>query len=523
MDLKMTKWMKLLEDRYYNGISNVFILSGNTMDYAVPGVAMLDYIVDRLDKMGFQDIATYDKADGLRYKKGTRIDSALDDWSLMVEQIKKQDRKKAYIIQYPELAIPNIPVSYMTETVQLMVITLHKVISSVEFLNSENIIILITDSEYSINEKFINSSSRSCSIKIELPNEAERIDMINYLKETSDVRMKEEVATGQFARLTAGLSRFNIEDIFLQAESQGCLSKEIILNKKEELMMKEYGDIIELFESEGYSFDDFAGQEHLKAYHREAIIQPMLEGDLASIPKGILYSGPPGTGKSYFARCVAGEANMTSVLLNISKLLDKYVGESEKKFEKLFMCLTALAPVIVFVDEIDQVFSRGDNDSVSVTKNIFGMFLQFLSEPSHRGKILWIGATNYPNKMDEALKRTGRFDKKIPFLPPNKTERIEIFKIHLKKTGHKLNLTDKDYIELADKTDKYTPAEIEGVVVKALEVAKRKKMSEINIDTMLYAVDCIITAQNSKIDEMIEIAIDECNDREFLPKEYRRR
>lgn len=523
MDLKLTNWMKVLEDKYHNGISNVFVLSGNSMDYAIPGVPMLDYIVGRLDKLGFQDIATYDKADGLRYMKGRRMASDLDDWSLMVGQIKKQDNKSAYIIQYPELAIPNMPVSYMSETVQIMLITLHKAISSVEFLNSENVIILITDSEYSINEKFVNSSSRSISIKIDLPNELERIEMINYLKETSDVRIKEEVTTKQFARLTAGLSRFNIEDIFLQAESQGYLSKQTILTKKEELMIKEYGDIIELFESEGYSFDNFAGQEHLKSYHREAIIQPMLEGDLASIPKGVLYSGPPGTGKSYFARCVAGEANMTSVLLKISKLLDKYVGESEKKFEKLFMCLTALAPVIVFVDEIDQAFGRGDNESVSVTKNIFGMFLQFLSEPSHRGKILWIGATNYPNKMDEALKRTGRFDKKIPFLPPNKEERIEIFKIHLNKVGYKISLTDEDYRELANKTEKYTPAEIEGIVVKALEVAKRKKLKEIGMETMCYAIDCIITAQNSKIDEMIEIAINECNDREFLPQEYRRR
>jgi len=164
---------------------------------------------------------------------------------------------------------------------------------------------------------------------------------------------------------------------------------------------------------------------------------------------------------------------------------------------------------------------RGENDTNAVSRNLFGMFLAFLSEPSHRGKILWLGATNYPNKMDEALKRAGRFDKKIPFLPPTKEERINVFDIHLNKNGYPYEVKNKE--ALGALTEGYTQAEIENVVVKALEVAHRKKLPVITDDTLTYAIDCMITSKNERITEMTNIALDECNDKEFLPTHYKQK
>ena len=143
--------------------------------------------------------------------------------------------------------------------------------------------------------------------------------------------------------------------------------------------------------------------------------------------------------------------------------------------------------------------------------------LSVLSEPKHRGQIIWIGAANYPNKIDEALKRTGRFDKKIPFLPPNKEDRIKVMKIHLNKLKVKNNILESDYEELAKKTIDYTQAEIEGIVVKALELSVRNNREEIIFEDFKNAVNFIIRTENEKIKEMIDIAIKECNDLEFLP------
>ena len=325
----------------------------------------------------------------------------------------------------------------------------------------------------------------------------------------------------QFANMTAGLSRIQIEDIYLNAESKGVLNKKDILAKKQEFISKEYGDVLELLESDGLTFKDFAGQDHVKEYCKEMIIDPMTSGELDLVPKGVLLMGPPGTGKSYFAKCLAGEASATAVLLKMDKIKSKWVGESEGKLAKVFMGLKALAPVIVFLDELDQSFHRSTSESQSVDRNQFGMMLQFLSEPENRGKIVWLGAANYPNKVDEALKRPGRFDKKIPFLPPTTDEIKEIFGVHLAYSKFPVTILDTEMEMLSNTLDGYTPAEIEAVVLKAKELARRKKLESIDFSLLKLAAEYTLSTQNEKIKEMADIAIKECSDREFLPERYR--
>jgi transitional endoplasmic reticulum ATPase len=524
------KWMELLKEKYFSGISNVFLIAGNIGDYAIPGKLFMDYLIQELAEMGMTKIVTYDYSSGgvCRYSNDTCREENPEGnqqrfsvtWSNMIYDLQSDSGKVAYIIEYPEFLVPNAsPNGYLDDTTKKRLIDLHKVINGKNFLGSDNMLIFVTEAKSNVNTMFISSNARTFLIEVDYPSEEERYEFIQHLKSTSKVNIDFRIDERKFAKLTAGLSRVNIEDIYLLAESKGYLDKDMIMERKKELIYKEFGDVIEIFDTEGYSLDKFAGQEHIKEYHREVVIEPILEGDVSIVPKGLLYMGPPGTGKTYFAKCLAGEAGINFVEFKMSKILDKYVGEAEKNLEKALRCFKSLAPVGVFIDEIDQALNRGDNDSNSVMRNLFGMFLSFLSEPSHRGKILWIGATNYPNKLDEALKRAGRFDKKIPFLPPTKEERIKVFKIHLDKNQYPYQV--KDFSVLADKTDMYTQAEIENVIVKALEIAKRKKLKVITDDTILYAIDCIKSSQNEKVKEMTDIAISECNDREFLPKQYK--
>lgn len=524
------KWMNFLKDKYKSGISNVFLLTGNIGDYAIPGVMLLDYLVKEFSDMGMKKIVSFNFSEGSVYHKGKdeynegHIDQQKfdKDWSMMLDELKHSDEKIAYIIEYPEFLIPRSANGYLDESTKKRLIDLHKLMNEKSFIISENMLVLVTESQSNIHEMFLSSNSRTVLINIEFPSTEERLEMIRYLKETSHKRIHWEIGEEQFAKLTAGLSRMHLEDMFLMAERKGILEKRMIMQRKEELIKKEFGEVIEIFDTDGYNLDLFVGQEHIKEYHREAVIEPILFGDVSIVPKGILYMGPPGTGKTYFARCLAGEANINFVEFKISKILDKYVGEAEKNLEKAFNCFKSLAPVGVFIDEIDQALQRGgEHDGNSVNKNIFGMFLSFLSEPENRGKILWIGATNYPNKIDEALKRAGRFDKKIPFFPPSKEERISVFKFHLKKTGYPLDIKNYDY--LGEVTDGYTQAEIENIVIKTMELAKRKKHPKITDELVRYAVECILSVQNKRIQEMIDIALEECNDIEFLPHEFKQK
>lgn len=514
-----TKWIKTLKDKYCSGISNLFVITGNIGDYAVPGVMFMDYLVNSLKTLNVTKILTYDLSVGsvCRYgEKGT--DDYFSDWTQMTWELRGKNDTCAYIIEYPEFLFSNND-SLIDNECKKRIIDLHKVVNSREFLNSNNILIFVTEVRSNIHNIFINANARTVPINVDYPDEKERFDFITYLRTTSKKQIQKDIDDKMFAKLTAGLTRVSIEDIYLFAEASGVLDKKMIMERKRELISKEFGEVIELLDTDGFSLQNFAGQEHIKQYHKEVVIDPILTGETSIVPMGILYTGAPGTGKSYFAKCFAGDANINFIEFKMSKILDKYVGEAEKRLEKAFNCFESFTPVGVFMDELDQMLNRGDNDSNSVMKNIFGMFLAFLSKPSHRGNIIFIGAANYPNKLDEALKRAGRFDKKIPFLPPSKKERVDVFKIHLNKSKYPYNVTN--YELLAEKTEKYTQAEIENVVIKALELAKRKKINVIDNNILLYAIDCMFSAQNDKIQEMTDLAIDECNDLEFLPPEYR--
>lgn len=514
--MQETNWVKELKDKYYTGISNFFILTGNINDYPVPNYLFKDYLVDILACMNFDNIYDINLSSGYPQEYFSRTDYVCDI-------ITGKKKKSAVIISHPELMFPNLPPEQMTKELAVDYIEFYETINSKEFIKSDNIVIFVTESKYSINSKILGANTRSCLIEVGFPQEKERLDFLYYLKKTSKTNVQNEVSLEEFARLTAGLTLVGIEDIYLQGEATGVLKRKFVIERKKELISKEYGEVIEVLDADGYSFEDFAGQEHLKEYHREVIINPMISGETDIVPKGILYTGPPGTGKTHFARCLSGEAQINFVELKMSKILDKWVGESEKRFDKALTCIKSIAPVGVFIDEIDQAFSRGEEDSNSVSKNLFGMFLTILSDPKNRGKIIWIGACNYPNKIDEALKRTGRFDKKMPFLPPNKEDRIKVMKVHLNRAKYGNNITEKQFEILAEKTTDYTQAEIEGIVTKALELVIRQRKKEITFEEMQYATELIVTAKNDKIAEMTEIAIKECNDLEFMPEEYKKK
>lgn len=521
----VTSWMELLRDKYYSGISNVFLVSGNIGDYAVPGTMLNEYLMNQLEDLKMERIYTYNYSSEIKLKRGKAPNGDNEEmplrWNGMLKDLADTRVTKAYIVEFPEFLIGKAVNGFMDDETKKRLIDLQLLMNNRQFITSDNLLIFVSQTRSDIHDMFLTATSRMFLIDIEFPNEKERLEMIRYLKSTSTKNIRWEVKEEQLAQLTAGLSRLHIEDLYLMSEEKGIMSRELIMRRKEELIRKEYGEVIEIFDTHGYSLDQFAGQEHLKQYHREAVIAPILSGDTDIVPKGLLYAGPPGTGKTYFSTCFAGEAGINFVEFKMSKILDKYVGEAERNLEKAFNCFKSLAPVGVFIDEVDQALSRGDNDSNSVGRNMFGMFLAFLSNPEHRGKIIWIGATNYPNKLDEALKRAGRFDKKMAFLPPTKEERIEVFRIHLDKLKYPTVVQDFDL--LGNNTEGYTQAEIENVVVKALEVAKRQKHPSINDEVIQYALDCMIPYQNEGIKKMTKIALDEVNDKEFLPKDYKER
>lgn len=518
------RWQKFVETQYFSKISNAFMLTGNIGDYARDTVLLRDYLREwALKRAKFKDVFFYDintlgvscvnKTNGISFNE-------------VINKMLDSSGNNAFIFYYPEYIIP--AGDYAQAEDKQRIVALHSAINSSNFICSNNIAFFITESTTNIHPMFLGNNSRISLFNIELPDLQDRYDFINDWYEHNPERKSATKFDGTntkiMANLTAGLQLMSIEDIMLLAGEQGYINNRMIMDKKKAIIQKEFGEVIEIFDTEGLSLNHFAGQEDIKSYFKEVVIDAIRDGQKDIVPKGVMLMGPPGTGKTFFAKCLAADSGISFVEFKLSKILGKYVGESEKSMEKALSVFRALAPVGVFMDEIDQSMSRGKGGSdggSSVNANLFGMLLAEMSKPENRGKIIWIAATNYPNNVDEALKRPGRFDKKIPFFAPTDEEREAVFKLHLSKNKFPLGNVNLD--KLVRETDGYTQAEIEAIVVKALELAKRAKKTQMSQDILDKALSYMLSNQNDKIKEMEDIALKECNDQEFIPAKYKER
>lgn len=518
--MRSPEWIGDMVEKWRGGVSNFFIINGNVNDYAVTDILFYDYLNVSLRKGGFSKVIE------LTISPNAGMNPADVETSIanVVSHLRNPDRTApiAVVVRNPELIFPNIPDGRAELGKTQDFSAIYDCLVSRDFINSKNALFFISESIYGFNQRFLSTHTRGILYNIDFPNEDVRFQFIKEQFEKYKYLKNSELSPMEFARITAGLTLMGIEDLILQGKINGKLEREIVVERKTELIRKEYGDVLEIMDTERFSFNDFAGQDHLKSYHRAVVVNPMLSGDVEIVPKGILYTGPPGTGKTHFARCLAGEAKMNFVELKPANLKDMWVGNSQKNFAKALNCIRSIVPVGVFIDEIDQVFSRG-NDSSGVASDFFSMFLTILSEPQNRGKIIWIAATNYPNKIDEALKRTGRLDKKMPFLPPEEDDRKKVLEIYLNKAKMGHNITQEEMHIIAKRTNGYTQAEIEGITVKTIELAKRKGAGKITINELNQAMDYVVKASSSNIEEMTELAIKECNDLEFMPESHRHR
>lgn len=135
------------------------------------------------------------------------------------------------------------------------------------------------------------------------------------------------------------------------------------------------------------------------------------------------------THNTMFSKAVAKEAGMNFVALNLNRIMEKWVGSTERNLDRALDCALAMAPTIIFIDEIDEALpNRADPNASSVNKRINQRLLTFFSDTSHRGEVIILAATNYPEKIDPAFKRAGRFDMRVPMFAPDEFDRMRIMR-----------------------------------------------------------------------------------------------
>ena len=222
--------------------------------------------------------------------------------------------------------------------------------------------------------------------------------------------------------------------------------------------------------SEGIHFSDVAGEDEAKENLAEIVEYLHNPGKYreigASMPKGVLLVGPPGTGKTMLAKAVAGEANVPFFSISGSEFVEMFVGMGASKVRDLFKQAKEKAPCIVFIDEIDAIGKKrdgqlGGNDEREQTLN------QLLTEmdgfEGNNGVII-LAATNRPESLDPALTRPGRFDRRVPVELPDLKGREEILKVHAKKIKV---AEDVDFNKIARMASGASGAELANIVNEA--------------------------------------------------------
>ncbi len=238
------------------------------------------------------------------------------------------------------------------------------------------------------------------------------------------------------------------------------------------------------------TFQDVGGLDDLKERVRMKIVHPFKNPELFKAFKkrtggGILLYGPPGCGKTFLARAIAGECGAHFNAVGLHEVLEMWIGNSEQKLHAVFDDARRRAPSVLFFDEVDAL---GLQRAKLVTGAMRGVITQFLSEldgfQGRNERVLVIGATNTPWDLDPAFRRPGRFDQVLFVPPPDTPARAQILKLKLE--GRPQTAVDVDRV--AGQTEGWSGADLEHLVESAAEIALAKSLAKGGVEPITQAM-----------------------------------
>lgn len=540
-------WVDEFVKKYSGGISHTFVLHGAVDDYVCEQPLKPDAYLSQM-LAASRLVVFYNCAQGLTFSshqarhefcQAIGIDPGRPEEPLAPdpsEALSALDRalnhpqlkgRLAVIVDYPELVWPDGDYGHLSEADRRHLAMLRHWATASDLIAAGQVIILITSTLTDLHASLRAASSMIEAVEIPLPSAAEREAFIAARLQAPDgserFRLAESLSARQFAALTGGLSRVMVDDICLRAGVEGRpVDSGLIKDRKDQIISQEFGELIEILQPT-IGFDAVGGMDEVKDYLRRSVVAPLRgQAPAERMPSGVLLAGPPGTGKTFIVSALAHEAGVNVVKLNAGRLLGQYVGNSERNLEKALSCIRSLVPVIVMIDEIEQQFQRGGSNDGGVERRIFGRILEEMSGSAgaRRGEVVWVGATNRVDMVDPALRRPGRFDRIVPILPPDSEGRWEIMRVKL-PAG--VQVSGDQASEIAGLTDGYTGADLDGVLIKAFEIAQDAG-EELGGPHLLGALAALRPSASSEdVQLMTAAALEHCNDLTLIPPAWRER
>nr|YP_009395065.1 hypothetical protein [Bryothamnion seaforthii]ARW63833.1 hypothetical protein [Bryothamnion seaforthii] len=337
-------------------------------------------------------------------------------------------------------------------------------------------------------------------IKLPLPNKSEiEIEIERFLRISDKGNNgKIEKLCNTYKGFTINRIRKSISQIIVNDKLNTNIVEQVI--KEKEKIIQQAG-ILEFYPNE-QRISDVGGLKNLKRWLKirlSAFTKKAYKYGLRN-PRGIILVGIQGTGKSLSAKVIAKTWNISLLKLDVSKIFNSMLGESENKIQNIIKTCESMTPCVLWVDEIDKIFTKQININDSGTTNrVTNIFLTWLSEKTK--KVFVVATANNLDKLPIEILRKGRFDEIFFVDLPNFKERIRIFKIHLKKVRP---LTWKQYniYYLSKISKKFSGAEIEQSIIDAMHFAfyKNREFSTRDIiNSIKNVIPLAITEKNSVV------------------------
>jgi len=544
------EWARELAQKYLSRTINQFILHGNVHDLVPldrqegPEFVRLksflseeffgarDYVVfyDRSSGIYFRDqesqkdfnqaLAGRDSLMGTDYannlpKDPVRVFSLLEQYFRV-----RIDNKKsiALIVDYADTIVPMNEAGATGSEDRTSLVYLSRWAHDPMFLAADFTTVLISENLADLNKTLVQNPYTS-DIKIDIPDEKQRIKFIKSQAPDGDFKTISEVSEKVMAQQTAGLNFINIRGILSNArENKAKITHNRLSEAKKELIEAEAYGLLEFVETK-YTLDNVAGHTKVKKHLRYAV-KALKNGNKDVLPMGYLVCGPVGTGKTFLVNCFASEVGIPMVKLK--NFRSQWQGVTEGNLEKILGLLKAMAPVAVMIDEADAYLGDRDQSGDSgVSSRVFSQIATFMSDTSNRGEILWFLMTARPDLMPVDLKRQGRAEEHLALFPPHTSEeRVELFEVMKKKTG--LQLTE-DYvpklIEQGLKT--FSGADMEAALTRAKFRAAAKDEEKVTPETLDAALnDFLPPTYPEEVELQTLSAVIECTSKELLPERY---